>query len=75
MHKLAKKLLDQGTSYFEAIHQLETALVDEALIRTGGNTTKAGVLLKVKRPTLVEIRRRLGFDIAPAPGRTYDPAQ
>lgn len=45
----------RGLSLDEALHEVEIALIREALRRTGGNIAAAARLLKVKRPRLSQM--------------------
>lgn len=51
--------------YYHCIEQFQKGLVQSAMDRAGGNTTLASEILGIGRNTLVEIRRRLGFPMAP----------
>ncbi|MGE5358192.1 MAG: sigma-54-dependent transcriptional regulator [Bacteroidales bacterium] len=53
-------LPDGGMDFTEFIRQIERALIQQSLERTGGNKGQAARLLNLKRTTLVEKLKRLG---------------
>jgi DNA-binding NtrC family response regulator len=54
-HPYATPLLpDEGIDLREAVERFETALIQQALDRVGGNRNRAALLLKLNRTTLVE---------------------
>jgi DNA-binding NtrC family response regulator len=54
-HPYATPLLpDDGIDLREAVERFETALIQQALDRVGGNRNRAAALLKLNRTTLVE---------------------
>jgi hypothetical protein len=54
-----------GINLPKLLQTLESSYIDQALHRAGHNTSKAARLLGIKRTTLREKLKRLGFVVAP----------
>lgn len=52
---------DEGIELNRLVDQYETALIAEALRKTGGRKSKAAALLRIKRTTLVERMKKKGM--------------
>lgn len=59
--KLYKRVKEVG--YYKAMQEIERGIVEKALEECKQKTQAAADLMKLKRTTLVEIRRRLGFKV------------
>jgi DNA-binding NtrC family response regulator len=54
-------LPDEGMDFQDFIHNLEREIIEQSLEKTGGNKGQAARLLNLKRTTLVEKMKRLGW--------------
>jgi len=55
------ELPSDGLDLREAVDRFEAALIDQALARAGGNRSKAALILRMNRTTLVEKLRKRGL--------------
>ena len=59
---LVQEIISQQTGYSESLNNFRRRLVEEALQKCNGNRTQAAKLLKMSRPNLVTMIKRLGID-------------
>jgi DNA-binding NtrC family response regulator len=60
---LIQEIVSERIGYSESLNQFRRRLVEEALRECDGNRTQAARLLKMNRPNLVNMIKRLGIDL------------
>lgn len=64
-----------GLNYFDMVEAFQKHLVSTSLKTTQGHVTHAAELLGIERTTLVEIRKRLKFEMKPSYRKLYMPSK
>ncbi len=60
---LIQEIISERIGYSKSLNQFRRRLVEEALRECDGNRTQAAKLLKMNRPNLVNMIKRLGIDL------------
>lgn len=56
-------IISERIGYSESLDLFKRRLIEDALSESGGNRAKAAELLKMQRPNLVELIKRLGIEV------------
>jgi DNA-binding NtrC family response regulator/ligand-binding sensor domain-containing protein len=59
---LAQELISRQSGLAEAVELVQRRMVQDALVKSDGNRTKAAEILKMHRPSLVRLMKRLGIE-------------
>jgi DNA-binding NtrC family response regulator len=60
---LIQEILSERASYSDSLERLRRRLVERALQECNGNRTQAAKILRMNRPNLIKLIKRLGIDL------------